>query len=608
MMNEQFYGNIRKIDFIEKYNRYNFYLKETFKKESEESGRSPEKVIEKRCFGTNLFLSNYSKYTKEKDDIVFIRCNKKISKKTFCSIHDELCTHLNTVNHDHEKLFSPNLIFHFDKLIHKHRSIKKYINSCMKKQIYRIDVIILFFSLKYDIFIRKERNAVCYHFTKDEGHQKALEIRIDLLNMMTEYLNLNEYKDLSPYDCCKYLTYLSDNYYLVLIFTLNISFKYFDQLDIVKSNEYILSDLFDIIRKSSKTSESQSESSSSSKISNAHSLIDIIVFENEKYFIENIYPKNKFVEYFIEKNKNTILENSSLEILSIPNSVSKIQSISNIFEHLEDDKFIELEIIDSPQYLEEEDTILTIPLKSKSKKKKKRSKNIAIQKQLIVPEIKLDIPEIDFESLLIEKYRNLRVNVIERLVLFEEIDKIHSGRSNLRGSLEITFGKLYTSPYIEEIKYQKGVAMNEYSRESEFRAHITNFFRFLVMEEGMVKQEYILGSSEKLKENLKTLLDFLENVREKVDEDGLTGLLWIANLFHIFNDTLRKHYETSFEYDMVLKKNHNLDLNLRDENPLLENEKIRNLLKNILKLDEIILKNIKELYDASSNFKKKVEK
>jgi|688.fasta_scaffold11614_1 hypothetical protein len=618
MVDDQFYGNIPKIDFNEKYNQYNFLLKETYKKEenkysssSSSSSSSSEVKIENRCFGTNLYLSNYPKFTKEKENLVINRCTNKISKKTFCSTHLDLCTYLNNINHEHEKLFSPKFMVQYDNLIYNHYSVEKYADLCKKKQIYRIDIIILFFSLQYDIIIRKERDTLCYHFTKDEGHQKALQSRIKLLEKLSKHLNLDEYKDLNFYECCKYLTYLSYNYYLVLIFTLNISFKYLDNLDIVTSKEYILSDLFDIIRRVAKVG--YSSSSSQKLYGDAYSLIDNIVFENEKYFTEIIYPKNKFIEYFVEKNKKSIIkiqekEESSIEIFPLEEKVERV----NIFEHLEDDDFIELDVIeiveDEPLQILEEETTISLPPQPSSKKKKKKKKKTKKVAPLIpsgieVKVVKKPVEEIDFNYLFIEKLQELKNNIITRLTLLEEIDRLHQRHLTLGDALVMTFERLHPSPYIKKIKEQKVYFLSNMKKDDRVKSSKNNYFRFLSYEEECLNIEYRLGSSEKLKEKTRVLIEFLKNLR-KTD---VLCLLWIDKFFYYADKELRAHCYLIYDYDTILKDNHNFELKTIREISI-EDRKIKAILRDIIKIDEKVLEDIKIIVELCSNVLKVEEK
>lgn len=228
------------------YNRYDSILKDIYQFDS---------IIEKSedgCLATNLYVAGYSLYQKNKENMAHVKCSKKIYKKVFCEKHYKLATYLSMINHQSEKLFSlcPKMVKIFNNHLGASLAFREYIKKCYSPTSKsRINIFVLYFSLQYDILLRKERNELCYYFTKnDEGHNNAINIREDSLSVIKDYVNLDDISTMSFSKLCQYYDILSKNYWYFKILALDISKKYIQSLQKSKENRIIIN-ILNLIKK-----------------------------------------------------------------------------------------------------------------------------------------------------------------------------------------------------------------------------------------------------------------------------------------------------------------------------------------------------------------------
>lgn len=495
------------------YNQYNYLLKDIYLK-------NLEKEEEGGCLGTDLKIANYDFYKKDKDNIEYKKCSKKIYKKVFCHDHYRLSNYLSIINHQAEKLysFSSKLTDLFNNKLGNNETIDNYIKKCLSPDSKnRINIFILFFSLCYDIIIRKEREALCYYFLQDEGHHNAIKIREDTLSTIQKYIDLKDISKMNLERICNYYDILGKNYWLFKILSLDNSRNYLDCLKKNSKNKIT----FNIINLFKRLKSKIQIKPINYECFTIEELFEKTIKDNKKIF-KTLFGENDTIKLILEKLK----ENSETKNIELPQLTVAAPSY-NILEN-EEINYDESEVYE----LETHDGI-----------GRQRNRNDKEMKKILVM---MKNYTDEMHILRDESFNKLKLvykMIYKRLSLFTEIKSVNK---------EI-YEKIVNTKHIFENKH---TIFNNYSliindsideiitRKLNFEGS-NDYLKFLLLEKNIVKL-YTYGDPEEFQFYAESKINFFTDFNNK----ECHGLNFIIDFICENYKTMQNNFDITTIYDM----------------------------------------------------------
>lgn len=532
---------------INYYNRYDSILKEVYQADSlfEEN--------EEGCFAINLKAADYSFYQKNKENMNHVRCSKKIYKKVFCEKHYKLAYYLSMINHQSEKLFS--LIPAVNKIFNNHLGnslvFRNYIKKCyspISKS--RINIFILFFSLHYDILLRKERNELCYYFTKNnEGHDNAIKIREDSLSVIKEYVNLDDISNMNLNRLCEYYDILSKNYWYFRILSLDISKTYLNSLEKNKENRIIIN-ILNLIKKINPSPYTMIKE----KYPTIEELCKKVIRDNKK--IKDIFGK-ELITFLLEKTYKKDVKEEKIST-SPPTDYNLLDMIPSDFH---DD----------------------IDYEAPEPRRRNTLFNLSKETKMILSNEKEMLGLVDK---LYEKQKEIHNLSYERLLLLETLKEGDEKFKSIYKNAQILTSNIKSNEYYNIIDNLIKDLINEKDKDKQ---HPSLYLKFLLLEKSITKL-YIYGDAKEFKIMIDTKIDFFNKIRKNSNCGNAQLFLHIIDFIYRFREYILSSYDLPIYFDTVYHLKYS-EYSYMEKSKICQKARDKSLL---------IKKNVSEFLDACS--------